>query len=103
MYLVRMKRTPKPKLLTAAELARDLRVSLRQAEQLCIEGAFPNAFHRVNNRQSEVSLWWAPGPFTFGVAWNHTFTHFKRANPLGGSESRENENDKIELISWFSF
>ena len=66
-------------------------------------GAFPNAFHRVNNRQSEVSLWWAPGPFTFGVAWNHTFTHFKRANPMGGSESRENENDKIELISWFSF
>ena len=66
-------------------------------------GAFPNAFHRVNNRQSEVSLWWAPGPFTFGAAWNHTFTHFKRANPMGGSESRENENDKIELISWFSF
>ncbi|MBI3076937.1 MAG: hypothetical protein HYY85_08150 [Deltaproteobacteria bacterium] len=44
-----------------------------------------------------------PGPFTFGVAWNHTFTHFKRVNPLGGSESRENENDKIELIGWFSF
>lgn len=66
-------------------------------------GAFPNAFHRVNNRQSEVSLWWAPGPFTFGVAWNHTLTHFRRVNPLGGSESRENENDKIELIGWFSF
>lgn len=65
--------------------------------------AFPSPFFRVNNRQSEVSLWWTPGPFTFALGWNHTFTNFKRVNPLGGSEGRENENDKIEFISWFSF
>jgi len=41
--------------------------------------------------------------FTFSLAYNHTLTHFKRVNALGGSESRENENNKIELITWFSF
>ncbi len=46
-------------------------------------------FFRVNNFQSEVSLWWTPGPFTF-------------ANLTGGSQSRENENNKIEFVSWFS-
>ena len=36
--------------------------------------------------------------FTFSLAYNHTLTHFKRVNALGGSESRENENNKVELI-----
>ena len=57
----------------------------------------------MNNRQSEVSLWWTPGPFTFALSYNHTLTHFKRVSPSGGSESRENENNKIEFISFFSF
>ena len=65
--------------------------------------AFPTAFFRTLNRQSEISIWWTPGPFTFSLAYNHTLTHFKRVNALGGSESRENENNKIELITWFSF
>jgi len=65
--------------------------------------AFPNPFFKVNNRQSEVSLWWTPGPFTFALSYNHTLTHFKRVSPSGGSESRENENNKIEFISFFSF
>jgi hypothetical protein len=69
-------------------------------------GGFPNtAFFRTQNRQSELSLWWTPGPFTFALAWNHTLTRFKHVNipPLTGSESRENENNKIEFVSWFSF
>jgi hypothetical protein len=62
------------------------------------------AFFRTQNRQSELSLWWTPGPFTFAIAWNHTFTRFKHVNLTApGSESRENENNKIEFISWFSF
>jgi len=60
-------------------------------------------FFRVNNFQSEVSLWWTPGPFTFSLAYNRTTTRFRSVNLRGGSESRENENNKIEFISWFSF
>ena len=60
-------------------------------------------FFRVNNFQSEVSLWWTPGPFTFALGYNFTTTRFRSVNLTGGSQSRENENNKIELISWFSF
>lgn len=66
-------------------------------------GALTNNFFRVNNRQSEISLWWTPGPFTFALAYNHTATVYKRVSLTGGSESQENENNKIELIAWFSF
>ncbi len=66
-------------------------------------GTLTSGFSRVNNRQSEVSLWWAPGPFTFALAYNHTATVWRRVPGAGGSESRENENNKIEFISWFSF
>jgi len=60
-------------------------------------------FFRVNNFQSEVSLWWTPGPLTFALAYNFTTTRFRSVNLTGGSRSRENENNKIEFISWFSF
>jgi hypothetical protein len=60
-------------------------------------------FFRVNNFQSEASLWWTPGPFTFALAYNYTTTRFRSVNLTGGSESRENQNNKIEFISWFSF
>ena len=66
-------------------------------------GTLTSSFFRVNNRQSEVSLWWAPGPFTFALAYNHAATVWRRVPGTGGSETRENENNKIELISWFSF
>lgn len=66
-------------------------------------GTLTSGFFRVNNRQSEVSLWWAPGPFTFALAYNHTATVWRRVPGTGGSETRENENNKIEFISWFSF
>jgi hypothetical protein len=60
-------------------------------------------FFRVNNFQSEWSLWWTPGPFTFALGYNFTNTNFKSVNLGGGSESRHNENNKIEFISWWSF
>ncbi len=61
-------------------------------------------FFRVNNRQSEISLWWTPGPFTFAVGWNFTKTDFRNVNATGtGSTSRHNENNKFEFISWWSF
>ena len=61
-------------------------------------------FFRVNNRQSEISLWWTPGPFTFAVGWNFTKTDFRNVNTTGtGSTSRHNENNKFEFISWWSF
>jgi len=60
-------------------------------------------FFRVNNFQSEWSLWWTPGPFTFALGYNFTNTNFKSVNLSGGSESRHNENNKVEFISWWSF
>jgi hypothetical protein len=61
-------------------------------------------FFRVNNRQSEISLWWTPGPFTFAFGWNFTKTDFRNVNAAGtGSTSRHNENNKYEFISWWSF
>ena len=68
-----------------------------------VAGALTNNFFRVNNKQSEVSIWWTPGPFTFAIAYNHTNTDFRSVNLVRGSESRENENNKIEFIGWFSF
>jgi hypothetical protein len=60
-------------------------------------------FFRVNNFQSEISLWWTPGPFTFALGYNFTRTNFKSVNLTGGSESRRNDNNKVEFISWWSF
>ncbi len=60
-------------------------------------------FFRVNNFQSELSLWWTPGPFTFALGYNFTKTNFRSVGLTGGSESRHNENNKVELISWWSF
>lgn len=68
-----------------------------------VTGALTSNFFRVNNRQSEVSIWWTPGPFTFALSYNHTATDWRRVFTTGGSESRENENNKIEFISWFGF
>jgi len=68
-------------------------------------GAAAN-FYRVNNRQMEISLWWTPGPFSFALSYSHTATDWRarQAFPAArGSETRENENNKIEFISWFSF
>ena len=60
-------------------------------------------FFRVNNFQTEVSVWWTPGPFTFALGYNFTRTNFKSVDFAGGSESRHNDNNKVEFISWWSF
>jgi hypothetical protein len=60
-------------------------------------------FFRVNNFQSEASVWWTPGPFTFALGYNFTNTNVKSVNVTGGSESRHNENNKVELITWWNF
>lgn len=73
------------------------------ADRPVASGSLISNFFRVNNRQLEVGVWWTPGPWTFGIAYNHTVTDFRRVFPAGGSESRENENNKVEFISWFSF
>ncbi len=73
------------------------------ADRPVLSGTLNSGFFRVNNRQSEVSIWWTPGPFTFALAYNYTKTHWRSVFLGGGSESRENENNKIEFISWFSF
>ena len=68
-----------------------------------VVGDLDNGFFRTRNDQQEVSLWWTPGPFTFGLAYNYTTTHF-RSNPDAGSTQRlANLNNKVELITWFSF
>jgi len=73
-------------------------------------GGTGRQFFRVNNRQSEVSLWWTPGPFTFAIGYNFTKTNFRNVGltgnnlvPATGSENRRNENNKVEFISWWSF
>jgi hypothetical protein len=68
-----------------------------------VVGDLQDGFFRTRNDQQEVSVWWTPGPFTFGIAYNYTTTHF-RSNPGAGPTQRlANLNDKVELITWFSF
>ena len=75
----------------------------RATNQPVAVGDLNNNFFRTRNDQQEISLWWTPGPFTFGLAYNYTTTHF-RINPATGSNQRlANLNDKVELITWFSF
>ncbi len=62
-----------------------------------------NNFFRDRNRQSELSVWWTPGPFTFALAWQHTSTDFKRVETTLESSSHKSDENKVELITWFSF
>src|SRR2546425_1284351 len=55
-------------------------------------------FFRVNNFQSEVSLWWTPGPVTFALGYNFTSTTFKSVNLSGGPRGRHNQNKHGECI-----
>ncbi len=68
-----------------------------------VTGSFDQGFFRERNLQSELSLWWTPGPFTFALAWNHTRTYYRSVDLALVRESRAGENDKIEFIAWFSF
>lgn len=74
------------------------------ADRPPVTGAFTSGYFRTQNLQSEVSIWWTPGPFTFAIAWNHTNTDYRNIDPTTGArDSETNHNDKFEFISWFSF
>ena len=61
-------------------------------------------FVRHTNQQFELSAWWMPGPFTFALSWNRTDTVWRRVDPgtLAITE-QDGRNDKVELITWFTF
>jgi hypothetical protein len=74
------------------------------ADRLPITGSFTKGNFRTRNWQSEASLWWTPGPFTFAVAYNFTRTNYRKIDPVTlFSSDLVNENAKIEAIAWFSF
>lgn len=68
-----------------------------------LTGSLIRGFFRESNMQSELSVWWTPGPFTFALAWNFTDTDFRRVSTTGAITDEDNDNHKIEFISWFSF
>jgi hypothetical protein len=73
-------------------------------ELVPITGTFTNGYFRTRNWQSEASVWWAPGPFTFAIAYNFTRTNFRKIDPSTLlSSDLVNENSKVEAIAWFSF
>jgi hypothetical protein len=74
------------------------------ADRLPITGSFTKGYFRTRNWQSEASVWWTPGPFTFAVAYNFTRTNYRKIDPLtfAGSDL-VNDNSKVEAIAWFSF
>ena len=49
-----------------------------------------------------LRLWWTPGPFTFALSYNHTVTVYRQIFAAGALETRDNGNNKIEFIIWFS-
>ena len=69
-----------------------------------ITGSLNKGYFRTRNWQSEVSVWWTPGPLTFALAYNYTRTNFRRVDPvtLAGFDL-VNDNSKIEALGWFSF
>ena len=66
-----------------------------------VAGNPTSGFVRDQNLQSELSLWWTPGPWTFGIAWNYTNTLYTSVDLTEGS--RRGQNQKIEAISWLNF
>ncbi len=66
-----------------------------------VASAPSSGFVREENYQSEVSLWWTPGPWTFAVGWNYTNTLYVSTDPV--KDSRRGHNNKIEAITWLNF
>lgn len=72
-------------------------------DRTVVVGNLDDGFFRTRNDQQEVSLWWTPGPFTLGIAYNYTTTHYRKNPGAGTTQRLGNLNDKVELITWFSF
>ena len=69
-----------------------------------VTGSLTNGHFRTRNWQSEASVWWTPGPFSFAIAYNYTRTDYRKLDPLTlSSIDLWNDNSKIEAIGWFSF
>lgn len=66
-----------------------------------VAGNPTSGFVRNQNYQSEISVWWTPGPWTFGIAWNYTKTLYVSADLT--KERRTGQNQKIEAITWLNF
>jgi hypothetical protein len=71
------------------------------SKKAVVAGNPTDGFVRDQNYQSEVSLWWTPGPWTLGIAWNYTNTLYVSSDLT--KETRRGENNKIEAISWLNF
>jgi hypothetical protein len=71
------------------------------AGKAVVAGNPTSGFVRDQNYQSELSLWWTPGPWTFGIAWNYTNTLYQSVDLTEGS--RRGQNQKIEAITWLNF
>lgn len=69
-----------------------------------VTGSLTNGNFRTRNWQSEASVWWTPGPFSFALAYNFTRTDYRKLDPLTlVGVDLKNDNTKIEFIGWFSF
>jgi hypothetical protein len=69
-----------------------------------VTGSLTKGYFRTRNWQSEASVWWTPGPFSFAIAYNYTRTNYRSVDPLTlASFDLVNDNGKIEAIGWFSF
>ncbi len=71
------------------------------AGKVVVAGNPTSDFVRDQNYQSELSLWWTPGPWTFGIAWNYTNTLYQSVDLTEGG--RRGQNQKIEAITWLNF
>ena len=61
-------------------------------------------FVRRRSWQSEVSIWWTPGPLSIALSWNHTETLYRSVDPATGTTLQDlGQNERIEFIFWFSF
>jgi hypothetical protein len=89
-------------------------ISLRAAygQQVALDDDRPAAtgsftggdFVRHTNEQIELSAWWTPGPFTFALAWNRTDTDWRSVDPATlAVTTQHGRNDKVELITWYTF
>lgn len=59
---------------------------------------------RQRSWQSEVSLWFTPGPLSMAISWNHTETRYRSVDPVSLTSSYDlGKNERFEFIFWFSF
>jgi hypothetical protein len=75
------------------------------SERVPLTGTFYSGdFVRRRSWQSEVSIWWTPGPLSMALSWNHTETLYRSVDPgSGGRSDTLGQNERVEFILWLSF